>query len=153
MPAISWFQTETLLSQFDKRDYEEYRVESGSDTRSPVAIVGLVLSAFTLAIGIVSLRRTRFRSWVSSSLPQRFKKSLGSTLPNPAPGTTTTKEGLSAIQVEIHISGPIIICSHLSNAHIFGAQSNILGCGHNGIAGRDSGVPQAEEPVVAKQFP
>ncbi|CUS14571.1 unnamed protein product, partial [Tuber aestivum] len=72
MPAIPRSPIKTLLSQFNRRDYPENSGGHDSDGSSPVAIVGIVIAALTLLVGIMSLLSPRFRRWLSRLLPSRF---------------------------------------------------------------------------------
>ncbi|KAG0639263.1 hypothetical protein HOY80DRAFT_1045734 [Tuber brumale] len=62
MPAIPRFPNQALLSQAENR-------ESDSSSGGPVAIIGLIIAALTLIVGILALRG---RGWASYLLPSRF---------------------------------------------------------------------------------
>ncbi|CUS11360.1 unnamed protein product [Tuber aestivum] len=160
MPTLSRFYTETLLYQVEKRDYAGEKGIPDSDEESPVALLGLVVAALTLLVGIVSLRSSRFRCWLSHLLPsQLVTKTSGITLLKPAPAGVATVD-LHAIPFwGIPIPAPVFIYSDCSNAHPADKHSNIFPQGHGCIIGEGGRVPQGEElpeprrlePAVPKQ--
>ncbi|CUS11357.1 unnamed protein product, partial [Tuber aestivum] len=147
MPGASRIPIKILLSQLSKRAGGESRVEDNDDGKSPVAIVGLAVAVLTLLVGIVSLRSSRFRLWVSHLLHWSFiKKTLGITPPDHTPTVITAKEGSRTIPVaEIHMPSPVFIYNNYSNAPLIGTNSGIFSCSHSWTAGEAGTVSQAVE--------
>ncbi|KAG0639258.1 hypothetical protein HOY80DRAFT_1136911 [Tuber brumale] len=163
----------TQLSPFEKRDCTGGKGVNDSHGESPVAIMGLVVAALTLLVGIMSLRSSRFRRWVYYALPLHFikvylpllallrdishvhseshnpaQKVLGITLSNPSPTTITTTEGLRARPASgIPTPSPVFIYNSFSNARPACPHSNASPCGHIGITRGDSRAPQEEESL------
>ncbi|KAG0639256.1 hypothetical protein HOY80DRAFT_1136908 [Tuber brumale] len=162
MPALSLFPIKTL-SQFEKRDYAGDKGVDDRGGESPVAILGLVVAALTLLVGIMSLGSSRFRRWVFGLLPSQFvKKAFRIALPNPVPTIITTAEDLRFIPVAgVSVPGPVFIYNVYANPRPVCSRSNTFPYGHGGVAREGGRVPQVEEllgprrpePVAAGRFP
>ncbi|KAG0134157.1 hypothetical protein HOY82DRAFT_242377 [Tuber indicum] len=160
MPAIPCFPTKILLSQFNKRDHMQNQGGEDSDVKSPVAIVGLVITALTLLVTMIPLFRCpRFRRWVSSCSSSSFvkfcnsaQKALGViTLLNPPP-TTTAEDNSNAIPAaEIPLHGQAPIHNHYSNARFVSTHPGAPPYYHNVTTREDGRVPQVEEPLGPKR--
>ncbi|KAG0136219.1 hypothetical protein HOY82DRAFT_599439 [Tuber indicum] len=161
MLIVTHLPVRTPLSPFEKRDCTGVKGVNDSQGESPVAILGLVVAALTLLVGIVSLRNSRFRRWVSYVLTSYFVKGvLGITPPNPSPTAITTTEGLHAIPpTGISMPSPVLIYNDFSNTRPACRHSNAFPSGHIGIIGGGR-APQAEEslgprrpkPVAPRHF-
>ncbi|CUS11356.1 unnamed protein product [Tuber aestivum] len=150
MSTTSRIPVEIMLSKFNKRDDWGNRGVDDGDGRSPVAIVGLVVAVLTLLVGIVSLRSSRFRRWVSHLLPSRFiKEALGITLQDPTSAVVTTMPDSSSIPTpEVQIPSPVFIYNDYSNAHLVEPHFCSFSYGQDGSAGGGCRVQQALEPLV-----
>lgn len=71
-PPNSWFPTQSLLAQFNKRDQTGAKGGDGNNGGTTLAIVGLVFAALTLLVAIMSYRHERLRRPLSSLLPSSF---------------------------------------------------------------------------------
>ncbi|KAG0639494.1 hypothetical protein HOY80DRAFT_1044853 [Tuber brumale] len=148
MLAISRFPIKTPLSQFERRDYTEDKGAGDNDGNNPVAIVGLVVAALTLLVGLVSLRSSRFRRRLSYLLPSYLvKRPLGITHPKPSRTTITTTEDFGAVPLaEISIPSPVFIYNYYSNAKPAYGHSNLFQYAHTGFNREYGRIPRAEEP-------
>jgi len=137
------FTVHAVLPQFDKRDNSGGQKHDSSNM--PKEILGIVIAALTLLVGIIPLfRYPRFRRWVSSISPT-LKKASGIKLLNPVPPTS---ENPSDIPVPIPHS--VYIYNEYSNTHLARTCSGTL-CRQDGIGGEDSRIQPVEESLALKR--
>ncbi|PUU77566.1 hypothetical protein B9Z19DRAFT_157615 [Tuber borchii] len=124
MPTISRFPIKDLLSHFNKREQTEKKGGVGSDDRSPVVLVGLVIAALTLLLAIMSYWRSRFCRSVSSLLPSHLVNSR-----NPLqqlPRTLTPDLSPTIPQPDFPRAGQVFIYNDYSNAQFVGTHLSTL---------------------------
>ncbi|KAG0639495.1 hypothetical protein HOY80DRAFT_1044856 [Tuber brumale] len=145
MPAISRHLIRTELPQFNKHEYPENGGAGDSDSNNQVAIVGLVVASLTLLVGIMSLRSSRFRGWVSRLSSSYFvKKNICITRQSRLPTTSPTKDLSSNATSEIQIPARVFIYNDYHNAFLVGAHPNTFPDDHYSISGEDSKALQVE---------
>ncbi|KAG0135399.1 hypothetical protein HOY82DRAFT_600844 [Tuber indicum] len=136
MPALPGHPIETLPSQVGRCDYEGDKAAGDSNGEDLLAIVGIIVAALTLLVGILALRSSRFHRWASHLLPSQFAQGAsGITPPAPAPSAIPAAENFHAVGVTgIPTPGPNTTCDHYPNADPAYRHTNTPSLGHNGIS-------------------